>query len=66
MTVYVNDKPVEVPPGTALAGLLKAAGRDPGLTLAAVDGKFVPRAEYRSCRPEAGAKVRAWELPGGG
>jgi thiamine biosynthesis protein ThiS len=66
MKVYVNEAPVETAPGTTLEALLKAAGRDPGLVLVTVDGNFVPRSEYRTLAPADGARVKVWELLGGG
>lgn len=66
MKVYVNETPVETAPGTTLEALLKAAGRDPDLVLVTVDGGFVPRSDYRTRVPGAGARVRVLELLSGG
>lgn len=66
MTVYVNERPVDVADGASLDAVLKAAGRAPELTLVTVDGRFVPPAEYRLCRPPEGAKIAVRELLGGG
>ena len=64
--VYVNNKPLEAPAGATLLALLELAGRDPARTVAAVDGRFVPRADYSRLSPAEGARVTALELGDGG
>jgi len=64
--IYLNDKPVPAREGLTLGGLLEGAGLDPALVVVTVDGKFVPRPEYRSLVLADGARVRAWNLLSGG
>lgn len=64
--VYLDDKPLRAPAGVTLLALLKLAGRDPALTAVTVDGRFVPRSEYKDLELPEGARVRARELHDGG
>ena len=64
--LYFNDKEVATPAGTTLEELLKLQGRDPALVAVTVNGRFVPRAEYRTLALPEGARVRALELQDGG
>jgi sulfur carrier protein ThiS len=64
--VYFNDKPLPCPDGATLLEILKLAGREPALTVVTVDGKFVPRPDYASLVPGAGARLTVRDLPGGG
>lgn len=49
-----------------LTQVLRLGGLDPALVIVTVDGKFVPRSEYKSLTLPAGTRVRAWELQDGG
>jgi len=64
--IYLDDKPIAAPGGVTLLELLKLAGRDPALTAVTVDGKFVPRADYRKLVLHDKARVKARELLDGG
>ncbi len=64
--LYFNDKPVEFPAGATLLALLLQQGRDPGLVVVTVDGKFVPSSGYKSFTLAEGARVLARELLSGG
>lgn len=64
--VYLDDKPVAAPKGVTLLELLKLAGRDPALTAVTVDGKFVPRSDYKKLVLPEEARVKARELLDGG
>ena len=63
---YFNDKPVEAQAGITLKEIIKLQGRDPALVIAEVDGRFVPREEYRKLALPEGARVKVWELLDGG
>jgi len=64
--IYLDDKPVAAPEGVTLLELLKLAGRDPALTAVTVDGKFVPRSDYKKLILPDKARVKARELLDGG
>ena len=64
--LYFNDQAVAAPAGTTLQELLELQGRDPALAAVTVNGRFVPRAEYRKLALPEGARVRALELLDGG
>lgn len=66
MAVYLNGKPAPAKTGATVHDLLKLAGRDPALTAVTVDGKFVPRSDYKKVAPPDGARVAAYELRDGG
>jgi thiamine biosynthesis protein ThiS len=65
VVIYLDDKPAGRP-GITLLELLRLAGRDPALTVVTVDGKFVPRSDYKNLVLPDGARVKALELLGGG
>ncbi|HRC84228.1 MAG TPA: sulfur carrier protein ThiS [Thermoanaerobaculia bacterium] len=44
--VEVNGEPREVPPGSTVADLLAAAGRDPRTVAVEHNGRILPRASY--------------------
>lgn len=66
MVIYLDDKPFTAPGGATLLELLALAGRDPALTAVTVDGKFVPRSDYKKLVLPDKARVKAWELLDGG
>lgn len=66
VAVYINGKASPAGKGATIHDLLKLAGRDPALTAVTVDGKFVPRSEYKKLAPPEGARVAAYELRDGG
>lgn len=66
MVVYLDGKPAAVKKGATLHELLRQAGRDPALTAVTVDGRFVPRSEYKKVALSDGARVAAYELHDGG
>lgn len=63
--VYLDDKPFPAA-GLTLLELLQLAGRDAALCVVTVDGRFVPRPEYRELVLPDEARVKTRELPGGG
>jgi len=66
VVIYLNGKPAGAKKGATIHDLLSQAGRDPALTAVTVDGKFVPRGDYKKVAPPAGARVAAYELHDGG
>lgn len=64
--IYLNDNKVEAARGATLLELLALAGRDPALTAVTVDGKFVPRSDYKKLVLPDKARVKVWELLDGG
>lgn len=63
--IYLDDKPA-ARPGVTLLELLTMAGRDPALTVVTVDGKFVPRSDYKKLVLPDEARVKVRELLNGG
>ena len=64
--IYFNDQPVAPAKGRTLTELLLLMGREPDQTVVTVDGKFIPRSEYRIFEVPDGARVQAHELLAGG
>lgn len=64
--IYLNDSPLRAKKGVKLEELLKLAGREPALTAVTVDGKFVPRADFKKLVLPDGARVKAFDLRDGG
>ncbi|MFL5894176.1 MAG: sulfur carrier protein ThiS [Thermoleophilaceae bacterium] len=68
MTVWLNGEPRELPPGTALAGAVEAAGADAdgGGIAVAVDGEVIPRARWDETPLADGQRVEVVQAVQGG
>lgn len=64
--VYLDGKALPAREGATVQELLALAGRDPAATVVTVDGRFVPRGDYRKYSPPDGARLAVYELHDGG
>lgn len=66
MTVYLNDKALDLAPGTTLEHMLAAQGLDGPGVAAAVDGRAVRRPDRAACILTDGCKVVVFKAVCGG
>jgi thiamine biosynthesis protein ThiS len=66
MQVQVNGRPVQVPDGTTVAGLLEHLGSDRGRVAVERNLDVVPRATWASCALAEGDQVEIVTFVGGG